>query len=473
MHENVSQKLNGQVFTPDLLVDLILDQAGYKEDILKKHIIDNSCGNGQFLVKIIERYCKAFFRENSNLKSLKHQLETYIHGIDIDEKHVKNAIFRANLVIQNYKIEGVNWDFKAKNTLEIEHFNGKMDFVVGNPPYIRIHNLNNNKSLKNFNFSTIGMTDIYLAFYEIGIKMLSKNGILSYVSPSSFFTSKAGSIFREFLYKNKIIKSVVDHKHHQFFRATTYTTIFTIDKSGKNQMVDYYNFDNKTNSIFLVSKLEYEQFYLDNKFYFSTPEKLTFLKEIIYDKKKTDISVKNGLATLADSVFIGDFNFNSKYVLPVLKASNGKWAKIIFPYDTKNFQIISDSELKQQLEIFEHLSSFKEKLQNRSFDHSNKNFWYSFGRRQAISDTDKERLVVNSLAKENKPLKISLIQKNTCIYSGFYIISEKIDYKSIAEKLQSKVFLDFVELLGKYKNGGYYTFSTKDVKKYLDFMLGT
>lgn len=108
MHENVSQKLNGQVFTPDLLVDLILDQAGYKENILKKHIIDNSCGNGQFLVKIIERYCKAFFRENSNLKSLKHQLETYIHGIDIEEKHIKNAIFRANLIVQNYKIEGVN-----------------------------------------------------------------------------------------------------------------------------------------------------------------------------------------------------------------------------------------------------------------------------------------------------------------------------------------------------------------------------
>ncbi|WP_341500828.1 hypothetical protein [Mesomycoplasma ovipneumoniae] len=31
--------------------------------------------------------------------------------------------------------------------------------------------------------------------------------------------------------------------------------------------------------------------------------------------------------------------------------------------------------------------------------------------------------------------------------------------------MQSEVFLDFVKLLGKYKNGGYYTFSTKDVKK--------
>ncbi|WP_341493593.1 hypothetical protein [Mesomycoplasma ovipneumoniae] len=70
------------------------------------------------------------------------------------------------------------------------------------------------------------------------------------------------------------------------------------------------------------------------------------------------------MATLADSIFIGDFDFNSKYILPVLKASSGKWAKIIFPYNTKNFQIISDSELKQQLEIFEHLSFLRKNFKN-------------------------------------------------------------------------------------------------------------
>lgn len=466
-------KLNGQIFTPDFLVDLILDQAGYTKNILKKHVIDNSCGDGQFLIKIIKRYCKAFLAENSNLETLKGHLETYIHGIDIEKEHIKQALFRANQAASQYKLYNVNWDFKVKNAFETNKFDQKMDFVIGNPPYIRIHNLKNSANLlKNSNFTSTGMTDIYIAFYEIGIKMLNNQGVLTYISPSSFFTSKAGTILRKFLYKNKLIKSVIDLMHNQFFNATTYTTIFTLDKSILNETINYYNFDKKSNSIFLVSKLKYDQFYLNNSFYFSTSEQLKFLKNIIENKKKSDITIKNGLATLADSVFIGQFDLDSKYILPVLKASNGKWAKIIFPYNTENFQIISQSELEKENKIFEHLNFFKEKLQNRSFDHSNKNFWYGFGRRQAICDTNKDRLVINSLIKENKPLKISKISKNTCIYSGFYLVSEKIDYDLIAEKFQDETFFNYVKLLGKYKNGGYYTFSTKDVKKYLDFQFG-
>ncbi|MEJ3568453.1 Eco57I restriction-modification methylase domain-containing protein [Ureaplasma parvum] len=63
-----------------------------------------------------------------------------------------------------------------------------MDFVIGNPPYVRIHNLIKEPNLiKNYLFSNKGMTDLYIIFYEIGIKMLNKNGILCYITPSSFF----------------------------------------------------------------------------------------------------------------------------------------------------------------------------------------------------------------------------------------------------------------------------------------------
>ncbi|MFG6319101.1 MAG: hypothetical protein K1W33_04465 [Clostridia bacterium] len=33
-------------------------------------------------------------------------------------------------------------------------------------------------------------------------------------------------------------------------------------------------------------------------------------------------------------------------------------------------------------------------------------------------------------------------------------------------------FGEYVSLLGKYKSGGYYTFSSKDVKTYLDYKIG-
>ena len=38
--------------------------------------------------------------------------------------------------------------------------------------------------------------------------------------------------------------------------------------------------------------------------------------------------------------------------------------------------------------------------------------------------------------------------------------------------LKGREFASFIKLLGKYKSGGYYTFSSKDVKAVLDFKFG-
>ena len=56
-----------------------------------------------------------------------------------------------------------------------------MDYVLGNPPYVRVHNLGDSFDLiKNFLFAQNGMTDLYIVFYEIGLRMLNKDGILGY-----------------------------------------------------------------------------------------------------------------------------------------------------------------------------------------------------------------------------------------------------------------------------------------------------
>ena len=55
--KNQNIKKNGEVFTPNFLVEIILDSINYNNsNILKKHIIDNSCGQGAFLCQIVKRY---------------------------------------------------------------------------------------------------------------------------------------------------------------------------------------------------------------------------------------------------------------------------------------------------------------------------------------------------------------------------------------------------------------------------------
>lgn len=47
------RKTKGQVFTPGYMVRAMLDWCGYVgQDILCKHIADNSCGDGAFLCEV-------------------------------------------------------------------------------------------------------------------------------------------------------------------------------------------------------------------------------------------------------------------------------------------------------------------------------------------------------------------------------------------------------------------------------------
>src|SRR5437763_11104315 len=169
----------GQVSTPSIIVDFMLDSVGYKgEIVLNKHILDNSCGDGAFLKKIVERYIKAAKDKNFSQKEIKKGLETYVHGIEICpivyEKCVKNLNF----------IFPANYDIKPGDALFISDYNGKMDFVVGNPPYVKIHNLN--RETKNIisQQRLKGMVNLYLLFYLLSFQQLNPTGKLIYITPS-------------------------------------------------------------------------------------------------------------------------------------------------------------------------------------------------------------------------------------------------------------------------------------------------
>ncbi|MCD8205287.1 MAG: hypothetical protein LUD29_01545 [Clostridia bacterium] len=52
--DKTSTKLCGAVYTSKHIVENILDLSGYRDEgVLKKHVIDNSCGDGAFLTEIV------------------------------------------------------------------------------------------------------------------------------------------------------------------------------------------------------------------------------------------------------------------------------------------------------------------------------------------------------------------------------------------------------------------------------------
>ena len=111
MKENIKTKKIGQVFTPQYIVDEMLDYAEYVgPSIIGKHIIDNSCGDGAFLKSVVARYCDESIKSGRNSDFIKRDLENFIHGIDTDEIAYKQCIVNLNQVALGFGIENVKWD---------------------------------------------------------------------------------------------------------------------------------------------------------------------------------------------------------------------------------------------------------------------------------------------------------------------------------------------------------------------------
>ena len=462
----------GKVYTPDYLVDVILGQAQYcGRSILGKHIIDNSCGNGQFLIRIVDRYCSEFLKISHDLQQLKSELEKYIHGIEINKGELELCAVRCSQAAKMHGLKSINWDFRNEDATQTNQFDNKMDFVVGNPPYVRIHNLNDRSSnVKKHLFCKKGMTDLYILFYEIGLKMLNHHGTLAYITPSSFFTSLAGAEMRKYFEKNNLLTSVCDLKHFRAFSATTYTAIVCLSKSKTKKSISYSEFDHDALLPSKPQNLAQNDYLINGKYYFASKADLAFLKLVLNTPTRLDVVVKNGYATLADRIFIRDFQFKSKFIIPVLKASSGKWSKILYPYD-KNGVLYSESKLFKDKNIEEYLLEHKIELTRRSNEKDPKKYYYAFGRSQAINDTYKDKLCINTLIRTKNDLKIEVAQQGQGVYSGLYIVSKSISFVKIKKALVDDDFCRYISLLGKYKSGGYYTFSSHDVLLYLNYKL--
>lgn len=449
----------------------MLDYCGYSgSGIRGKHVIDNSCGDGAFLVQVARRYCEEALKAGIGKDALREELATFIHGIDIDADVCARCRASLDDVTQAYDVLPVDWDMKCQNALLVREYDGKMDFVVGNPPYVRVHNLDDSYGeVKSCKFCGGGMTDLYLAFFEIGFDMLSGSGRLCYITPSSWLNSVAAHDMRKYIIKEQNLESLVDLGHYQpFENATAYTIISLFQRGRKSPRFDYYTFDTEAMTRRFHGELTLECCFIDSCFYLSDRVHLEELREIKSGKHPKYVSVKNGFATLADGVFIGNGVPRSKITINVVKASTGKWYPCLFPYD-KRGKLLPPDVVFSEPEVQDHFKSHKEELLKGRAEYA---AYYEYGRTQALNDVWREKVAINTLIRSEKDLKIERVKAGEGVYSGLYVTSERgITVDEIRSVLATPDFVRYVRLLKKYKSGGYYTFNTKDVQQYINFKL--
>ena len=229
-----SRKKSGSERTPNDIINYMLDLIGYRgQQILGKTITDPACGTGTFVAQIVDRLIDAVPDEERQ----------NITHIFIDEGCVKaydtkpsNVFVTKVIIIAILANRGCISDIddvaKLINNLPVYcrdylTVHEKTDYVIGNPPYIRLQNLSNeNREYIKENFaSATGRFDIYTCFLENGNKNLSPGGKLCLITSNKFLTANYGVGIRHYLSETGSVRKIVDLFDTRFFGAAVLPAI--------------------------------------------------------------------------------------------------------------------------------------------------------------------------------------------------------------------------------------------------------
>jgi len=114
---------------------------------------------------------------------------------------------------------------------------GGFDAVVGNPPYVRPHNLED-ETKKYFwqHYKTFThKSDLYCCFMENSTRLLKTGGYFSYIVSHGWLRLNSFQELRRFVLENHRIKQLVEFPYNVFADAQVATGIFVFEKSTASQ----------------------------------------------------------------------------------------------------------------------------------------------------------------------------------------------------------------------------------------------
>jgi hypothetical protein len=107
------------------------------------------------------------------------------------------------------------------------------DLVMGNPPYVNIANIQDEKTRKYYqtHYKTVkNKSDLYSIFIERGISLLNDGGCLGYIVSNSWLGTDSFSEFRKFLLENTRVMRLVKMPPDVFEDATVTPVILILKK---------------------------------------------------------------------------------------------------------------------------------------------------------------------------------------------------------------------------------------------------
>lgn len=266
----------------------------YREWLLSLKICDPACGSGAFLNAalqflkaehaLIDELTAKLYGDTLIFQEVENAiLENNLYGVDINEESVEIAKLSLWLhtAQKGRKLSTLNNNIKCGNSLiddptiagekafcwekEFPEVFGEggFDVVIGNPPYVNMVNILDEKQRKFYqsHYKTVkNKSDLYSIFTEKSSHLLKSNGQFGFIFSNSWMGTESFSSFRDFLAKDVKVTKLVQLPPGVFADATV-TTVLCFYENITPTEDDFIEIETCVNQEFVSKgfKLSYKQ----------------------------------------------------------------------------------------------------------------------------------------------------------------------------------------------------------------------
>jgi len=489
----------GEVFTRRWVVELILDLVGYTpdRDLASLVLVEPSCGTGAFLVPVIDRLVESARLHGRDLRSA----ETAVRAFDLLDanaerarKAVASRLEEAGLTADEGESIAASW-VSTDDFLLHDHVPQSADFVVGNPPYIRLESVARPiMDAYRRQCSTMrGRSDIYVGFIERGLGLLKPAGTLGFICADRWMRNQYGADLRELVADRFAVDVVITMHDVDAFEddVSAYPAIVTLRNGPQRSAVVA-----QTNSSFgqrdagkFTSWIRPQRrreiatpgvaasrmtgwFKGRDSWPAGSPAQLAFLADIEarfppLEDDRTGTRVGIGVATGCDEVYIttDDNLVEPERLLPLLQAGDTTkgvpaWSGtyLVNPWDEHGLV-----DLKRYRRLARYLEDNSHRLRDRHVARRRPAQWYRTIDRVDPQLLARPKLVLPDLKASSHPV---LDAGNFYPHHNLYfVVSDGWDLEVLGGMLLSDVANMFVGAYCVKMRGGCYRFQAQYVRR--------
>ncbi len=485
---------SGVVYTKGWVVELLLDLTGYVADkpLNQNLLVEPSAGDGSFLLGAVARLIASCRLHETPLIEARSAILAYeINPFSAERARRSVAALLAAAGARAGDVEVLvdSWIRTGDYLLETRSMQGKADFVIGNPPYIRLEDLEDGGLRYRSKYPTMkGRADIYVAFFEAALTQLSPGGVCGFICADRWMFNQYGAELRKLVSSGFSVETVAQMHLVDAFedQVSAYPAVTIIrrapqgsvvvaslspgaERSGVEALVSELNGSAKSSPATGAARLD-KWFKGPGPWSLIEPGKQTLLRRLESEfppLEATSARVGIGVATGADKVYITSDRHaaESERMLPLAMAQDVRGGEVAWSgsYLVNPWNGRGLVNLAQYPELQNYFEKHREKLEGRHIGKKNPASWYRTIDRVDHALYRSEKLYLPDMAARIAPV---LDRGETYPHHNLYFIMPGLwDARVLGGLLLSDVAQFFVEAYGVRMRGGYLRFQAQYLRR--------